>query len=212
MRWRVALSVVVLTLALGGCSAAGGSSADDSTDHGGHAADLGLPVITFTTGTGAVVPLAVEVADQSEETGCGLMHRTELPEEQGMIFVFTQDNAGGFWMRNTLIPLSIAYIAADGRIVDILDMEPVPAPGNTPYRLPDGRVVPVGDGQEIPRGAVAVTYPPREPYRYAIEVNQGWFARHGVAIGDRVDPSPALASADAAAPPPICAQRGVSRR
>lgn len=207
MRWRIATAVMLVTLMIGACSSSDKGGADNN-EASAHAHDAGLPLLTFTTAGGDRVPLAVEVADEAHEMTCGLMHRTELPAEQGMIFIYTQDAAGGFWMRNTLIPLSIAYTAADGRIVDILDMAPVPAPGNTPYRLPDGSIVPVADGQQPPPGATWMTYPPRGPYRYAIEVNEGWFARHEIAIGDHVDVSAALSDPAAATPPPICTERG----
>jgi uncharacterized membrane protein (UPF0127 family) len=205
MRWWIAAALAI-PLLLGACSSS------DSSDSGNAAAaqsnDSGLPVLNFTNSGGTKVPLVVEVANDAGEMSCGLMHRTELPDDQGMIFVYEQDADGGFWMRNTLLPLSIAYTAADGRIVDILDMAPVPAPGNTPFRLPNGSIVPVGDGQQAPPGAVWATYPPRQSYRYAIEVNQGWFARHNIAIGDHVDVSAALTNPDAATPPPICVERG----
>jgi uncharacterized membrane protein (UPF0127 family) len=206
MGWRIVMLALVPMALWIGCSRSSGANTAGGDTAAGGGADL--PTVTFTVSDGSHVPLRVEVADNDSEKGCGLMHRTELPDDQGMLFVFTADSTGGFWMRNTLIPLSIAYTAADGRIVDILDMQPVPAPGNTPYRLPDGRVVPVGDGQQPPAGAVWETYPPRAPYRYAIEVNQGWFDRHGIAIGNHVDLATALANADRAVPPPICAERG----
>jgi uncharacterized membrane protein (UPF0127 family) len=209
MRWWIAAALAI-SLFLGACSSSDSSSSNDHTSHEAtpQANDSGLPALTFTNTGGTKVPLVVEVADDGGEMSCGLMHRTELPEDQGMIFVYTEDANGGFWMRNTLLPLSIAYTAADGRIVDILDMAPVPAPGNTPFRLPNGSIVPVGDGQQAPPGAVWATYPPRGPYRYAIEVNQGWFARNKIAIGDHVDVSAALSNPGAATPPPICVERG----
>jgi uncharacterized membrane protein (UPF0127 family) len=172
------------------------------------AAARALPSIAFRGGAGRTATLAVEVADDPNEMQCGLMHRMSLPEGQGMVFIYAQDANGGFWMRNTLIPLSIAYAAADGRIVDILEMKPVPSPGMTPWRLPDGREVAIADGQPVPQGATWVTYPPRAEYRYVIEANQGWFSRHGIAVGDHVDVSPAVEQREAAAPPPLCLESG----
>lgn len=204
MRWGVLGAVVCLALLASAC----GRDGESAGGNGASAAGSGLPAITFTTAKGETVVLSVEVADDPDEKQCGLMHRTSLPADQGMIFAYTEDTGGGFWMRNTLIPLSIAYASGDGRIVDILDMQPVPAPGNTPYLLPDGRNVAVADGQPVPAGAVWVTYPPRGMYRYAIEVNQGWFATHGIAVGDRVDPAVTI-GASAGTPPPICRERGV---
>jgi uncharacterized membrane protein (UPF0127 family) len=173
-----------------------------------HADDPHLPLITFTRGDGTAVPLAVEVVDDAGERACGLMHRTSLPEEQGMLFVFPQDGqVGGFWMRNTLIPLAIAYVGGDGRIVDILEMEAAPEPG-TPYRTADGQSILVRDGERPPPDATWITYTPRSSYQFAIEANAGWYTRHGIQIGDTVDLGAALANADNAAPPAICLQLG----
>jgi len=191
---------------------ASGCTKDKQTANAGvvpNGTDTGLPSITFTTAKGQTVALAVEVADDSEEMQCGLMHRTSLPADQGMIFLYQMDSSGGFWMRNTLISLSIAYVAADGRIVDILDMEPVLASKHTPYRLPDGSMVAVADGQPVPAGAVWLTYPPRGPYRSAIEVNRGWFGANGIAIGDRVNTSAVSVGGSAGQPPMICREQGV---
>jgi uncharacterized membrane protein (UPF0127 family) len=85
------------------------------------------------------------------------MERTELDENAGMLFVFDREAPRSFWMRNTLIPLSIAYIASDGRIVDIQDMQPL---------------------DEAP-------HPSAAPAQYALEVNQGFFEDNGVEVGDR---------------------------
>ena len=88
-----------------------------------------------------------------------LMERTELAENAGMLFVFEEEQPLAFFMRNTLIPLSIAYINAEGVIVDIRDMEPL---DETPI-------------------------PSAEPAQYALEVNHGFFAEHGVEVGNRVE-------------------------
>jgi uncharacterized membrane protein (UPF0127 family) len=118
------------------------------------------PVVVIET-QGGDVEVAVEVADSQEEQEVGLMDRESLPADAGMIFVFDEDHAGGFWMKNTLIPLSIAFAAADGTILAILDMEPCEA-----------------DPCEI--------YDPGVPYRSALEVNQGAFEAWGVQAGDRL--------------------------
>ena len=180
MTWRMPVGLLALALIAVACSTLA-SNGDHHADDG-----TGLPVVTFTTASGAVVPIAVEVADTAELRTCGLMHRRSLPEEQGMLFVFEQDGMAGFWMRNTLIPLSIAYIAADGRIVDILEMQRLPDPSSSP----------------------AVSYTPRAPYRYAIEANSGWYARHGIAVGDVADVTAAVETGSAGQPPPLCRQFG----
>jgi len=85
------------------------------------------------------------------------MSRESLPKDQGMLFVFEQDGQHAFWMKNTLISLSIAFIKADGMIVEIEDMEP--------------------QTEDLHSGP--------EPYRYTIEANQGWFAQNRIGLGSR---------------------------
>ena len=116
------------------------------------------PVLVIETATGEF-EVPVEVADTQEEREVGLMNRESLPAGAGMIFLFDEDNVGGFWMKDTLIPLSIAFADADGTILSILDMDPCEA-----------------DPCEI--------YDPGVPYRSALEVNQGAFDDWGVRVGD----------------------------
>lgn len=87
------------------------------------------------------------------------MGREALAADAGMIFVWDRDIREGFWMKDTLIPLSIAFIASDGVIIDIQDMEPQ---------------------------TLTVHYP-SGPYRYALEVNKGYFQGNRIRIGDRAD-------------------------
>ena len=101
---------------------------------------------------GSNVDLHVEVADTAEERGKGLMARDNLPEDQGMLFVFEAEGQYGFWMKDTLIPLSIAFIEGEGVVIDIQDMQP----------------------------RDETIHKPDEPYLYAVETNQGWFARNGI--------------------------------
>lgn len=122
--------------------------------------------VTLVDGTRRVT-LEVEVADTVASRARGLMYRTGLPEYAGMLFVFESPQRLAFWMKNTWIPLSIAFIGADWRIVDIQDMDP-PSPGG-----------------EIP------IYVSRREAQYALEVNQGFFARHGIGVGARVVYRPA---------------------
>lgn len=107
---------------------------------------------------GSSVSLRAEVADDDAERTLGLMHRKEVRDGEGMLFVFESDRQLAFWMKNTLVPLSIAYAASDGRILEFHDMTPL-------------SLAPV----ESSRAA-----------RYALEVPQGWFARVGVSVGDRL--------------------------
>lgn len=118
----------------------------------------GFTRLTFVNEGGNEVELLVEVADSSEERSRGLMLRESLPEEQGMLFVFEADGQHAFVMRNTLIPLSIAFIKSDGEVVEIEDMEP--------------------QTEDLHSGP--------EPYRYTVEANQGWFARKGISDGSEV--------------------------
>jgi uncharacterized protein len=138
---RLAVAVVVLLLA-----ACGG------TDTG--------PRAVIETNAGEVV-VHVEVADSPAERAKGLMGRQQLPEDAGMVFLFPEDSTSAFWMKDTLIPLSIAFYGTDGRIVRILDMEPC---RRDPCRI----------------------YEPHATYRGALEVNRGAFRRWGVVAGDRV--------------------------
>jgi uncharacterized protein len=100
--------------------------------------------------------LQLELATTPEQQQRGLMFRQSLPDDQGMLFVFQRPSTAPFWMHNTLIPLSIAYIDGDGTIVDIQDMQP--------------------QSDDL--------HPPARPYSYALEVNQGWYANNGVAVGN----------------------------
>ncbi len=115
--------------------------------------------IVVIGGEGEGVELTVELARTAGERRRGLMSREELPEDGGMLFVFPGDTEVGFWMKDTLIPLSIAFIAEDGAILDVQDMEAL--------------------SEELHR--------PPQPYRYALEVNQGWFRERGLGRGDRVE-------------------------
>lgn len=103
--------------------------------------------------------MTLEVADTPESRAVGLSKRSSLPVDAGMLFVFPSDDQAPFWMKDTWIPLSIAFISAGGRIVDLQDMQSMT--------------------EELHR--------PAQPYRYALEVNQGFFKKNGVNAGDRVE-------------------------
>ncbi|GHU07819.1 hypothetical protein FACS1894151_02740 [Spirochaetia bacterium] len=112
--------------------------------------------------SGSDVTVTAEIARTDIERERGLMFRQSLKSGDGMLFVFERDQILSFWMKNTLIPLSIAYIAHDGKIVDIFDMEPQ---NTSPIR-----------------SSLSV--------RYALEVPQGWFAEVGIRAGDTVNNLP----------------------
>jgi len=106
--------------------------------------------------------LKAEYARTPDERERGLMERTEMPADHGMLFRFDDFRRHCLWMKNTPLPLSAAFMDESGRIVDIIDLEPL----STAIRCS------------------------REPGRYALEVNQGWFDRHQSGIGDQVSGIP----------------------
>jgi len=122
-------------------------------------------VLTVTRADGTTVEVCVWLADDQEERTVGLMDvgDVELGGKAGMAFVYDEESQGSFWMRNTILPLSIAYVDDDGEVVSTTDMEPCPA-GTT----------------DCP------TYPPGGPYRMALEVPQGRLPDLGVASGSRL--------------------------
>ncbi|MEX1045015.1 MAG: DUF192 domain-containing protein [Chthoniobacterales bacterium] len=127
-----------------------------------------LPTITLRIGAATV---EAEVADESDERTMGLMGREELPDDKGMLFVFREPQAMSFWMRDTLVPLSIAYLNAAGVIREIHDLQPL---DETPARSAFRDLL------------------------YALEVPQGWFLRNKILPGDRVLglPAPETAQPD----------------
>jgi uncharacterized membrane protein (UPF0127 family) len=104
-------------------------------------------------------PLTVELATTAAARGCGLSRRQEMPGNQGMLFIFSDLRPRSFWMKDTVIPLSIAYLDDSGQIFSIQDM--VPLQTNKQYLS-------------------------SQPAAYALEVNQGWFRSHGIEVGDIV--------------------------
>jgi hypothetical protein len=100
----------------------------------------------------------VEVAKTPEERSHGLMGRKHLGKDEGMLFIFEAADYHGFWMKDTLIPLSIAFIDTDGRIVGITDMNPLTLDSHLPPK----------------------------PVLFALEMNRGWFSYHGIKAGDVV--------------------------
>ncbi len=102
--------------------------------------------------------LNVEIAATPERRRLGLMFCDTLGENQGMLFVFSEEKQLSFWMKNTPIPLSIAFIDKNGTIVDIKDMQPLDT----------------------------TVYHSKRKAMYALEVNQGWFRERGIHVGDTV--------------------------
>ena len=98
----------------------------------------------------------VEVAKTSEERARGLMGRKHLGKDEGMLFVFEKEDYHGFWMKDTQIPLSIAFIDKKGRILRITDMKPLTLENHNPP----------------------------QPILYALEMKKGWFSANGIKIRD----------------------------
>lgn len=119
-----------------------------------------LPAATLRVGKTAV---RAEVADEDSERSCGLMFRESLARDSGMLFVMPVTGPAAFWMRNTLVPLSIAFIGPDGAIMEIHDMKP--------------------KSEEMVRSAF-----PR--IAYALEMEQGWFSKNNIWPGERVSGLP----------------------
>lgn len=159
-RWILAVMAVAVGLALVAPPLAAGPSPSVRYERG---------TLHVYQGTRRVATLALEVARTVEARSQGLMYRTSLPEDAGMLFVFEEDGRWGFWMKNTLIPLSIGFIDRTWRLLEIQDMDVAPDPANGPFRI----------------------YEPRQAYRYALEVNRGYFARRGIAPGARLEYIPA---------------------
>lgn len=114
--------------------------------------------------SGKKVEVWCEIAADPNRRQNGLMHRTSMPEDMGMLFIFPAPLSQGFWMKNCKISLDIAYLDDNGRIVDILKMD-APRPGQVSF----------------PR------YRSTQKVRYALETNVGWFAQHGIQVGDQVE-------------------------
>ena len=117
---------------------------------------LETAVLSIARADSSPVEITVEIARTEDERAQGLMHRKKLPDGEGMIFIFDRDQQLSFWMKNTVLPLSIAFIASDGRIIEIRDMQPLDL-----NSVKSSRSV-----------------------RYALEAPQGWFGRAGIKPGD----------------------------
>ena len=118
-----------------------------------------LPTIDLSAG---IHIIKTEVAQTPEQQATGMMFRREMGSNEGMLFANDEPGMRCFWMRNTLVPLSIAFIADDGRIVNIADMEP-----------------------QSERSHCSA-----QPVRFALEVNKGWFAKRGIKAGSRIQGRP----------------------
>ena len=141
------------------CACAAKSAASPAQKTGKAQTGLETTTISISGSDGKLVDCIAELARTEEQRNTGLMFRTALEDGKGMLFIFDKDEVLSFWMKNTLIPLSIAYISYDGTIIDIRDMYPH---NTNPVRSS--------------RSA-----------RYALEVPQGWFDRVGIKTGDHLN-------------------------
>jgi uncharacterized membrane protein (UPF0127 family) len=123
----------------------------------------GTAVYRLLPDGGRPLTVRLEVAADPATRARGLMGREQVPPGRGMVFLYPGDVREAFWMKDTLVPLSIAFVAADGRVVSVAEMTPC-------------------------RADPCPTYEPAGPYRYAVELAAGAFPAAGVGAGDRVLP------------------------
>ena len=116
---------------------------------------LTLPRVALTTG---MYRIDAQVAQSPQERQIGLMHRKSMPQHEGMLFVFEEAATQCFWMKDTLLPLTAAFVADDGSIVNLADMQP----------------------------RSEASHCSQKPVRYVLEMNQGWFAQKGLKAGARL--------------------------
>ena len=118
-------------------------------------AQLDLPRTQLTAG---MFRIDVQLATTPQQRQIGLMNRREMPQTEGMLFIFEQPAEQCFWMKNTLIPLTAAFIADDGAIVNLADMKPLDETSHCSAK----------------------------PVRYVLEMNQGWFAAKHIKAGNKL--------------------------
>ena len=112
--------------------------------------------------TAGMHQLSAQVAQTPEQRQIGLMFRKEMPQAEGMLFVFEQPSQQCFWMKNTMLPLTAAFVADDGTIVNLEDMKPQTTESHCSLK----------------------------PVRYVLEMNQGWFAKKGIKAGFKLAGQP----------------------
>jgi len=116
---------------------------------------LALPRVELHAGMHRI---DAQLASTPHARQIGLMYRTTMPVHEGMLFVFEQPAVQCFWMKNTLLPLTAAFVADDGRIVNLADMQPLDESSHCSDK----------------------------PVRYVLEMHQGWFAQRGLAAGSKL--------------------------
>ena len=118
-----------------------------------------LAAISLSAG---IYNIRAEVARTPEERATGLMFRREMPQQDGMLFVFEEPATQCFWMKNTLLPLSVAFVGDDGTIVNLDEMKPQTLDSHCSTK----------------------------PMRYVLEMNQGWFTKRGFKAGSKLQGAP----------------------
>lgn len=120
---------------------------------------MDLPRVQLTAGMHRI---DAQVAQTPDQRSIGLMFRKDMPHHEGMLFVFERPSGLCFWMKNTLLPLTAAFVADDGTIVNLADMKP----------------------------QTTDTHCASKPVRYVLEMNQGWFAKRGFKAGSKLGGTP----------------------
>ena len=126
------------------------------------AQDAAQPKLDTVSLNAGMHVIKAELARTPQQRQIGMMHRTQMAAHEGMLFVFEQPSPQCFWMKNTLLPLSIAFIADDGSIVNIADMQPKSEQSHCSA----------------------------QPVRFALEMNQGWFDKRGIKPGFKLKGPP----------------------
>ena len=145
------------------CISLGWPMASQAQTQPQEAPQLDLPRARLTAG---IHQISAQVAQSPQERSTGLMFRKEMPQSEGMLFVFDQPTQQCFWMKNTLLPLTAAFVADDGVIVNLADMKPHSTDAHCSAK----------------------------PVRYVLEMNQGWFAKKGIKAGARLAGEPFAAA------------------
>lgn len=133
--------------------------AASGANHAQEAPQTHLQRVRLTAG---IHQIEAQLALSTDEHQIGLMHRKEMPQHEGMLFVFENPSRLCFWMKNTLIPLTAAFIADDGAIVNLEDMKPQSLNSHCSSK----------------------------PVRYVLEMNRGWFAKKGLKAGSKIAGGP----------------------
>ncbi len=127
--------------------------------HAQNAPQMDLPRVKLSAGMHLI---DAQMAATQDQRSVGLMFRREIPLSEGMLFAFEQTSVQCFWMKNTLLPLTAAFVANDGTIVNLADMKP----------------------------QTTDPHCSKVPVRYVLEMNQGWFGKRGIKAGSKLDGQP----------------------